>query len=89
MKMKTRGGFGMGFFRDSQSPSRGLGMEIFHFGLDQRISKNPQWKMANKSPIPGLKNSQTFISQDLNRISDQKAISDEDLLEHILKNVRS
>ena len=33
-RLKNRGGFRMEFFGDPQSPSQGLGMEIFHFGLD-------------------------------------------------------
>ena len=34
----------MGFFGDPPSPSRGVGMRIFHFGLDQKIpgEKSPK-----------------------------------------------
>ena len=54
-----------GIFWHPRSPSRRLGMEIFHFGLDRKfpriwnpgdrdrrfwIPKNPQWEI----PIPGI-----------------------------------
>ena len=44
----TRGGFGMRFFEDPQSP---IPIPIFHFGLDQKIFENPQKKILKKSPI--------------------------------------
>ena len=47
----------MGFFWDPQSLSRGLGMGIFHFGLDQKIpGKNLQEIPKNHQKIlsPGI-----------------------------------
>ena len=48
----------MGFLEDPRFPSRGLGMGIFHFGLDQKIPgdedrelgipKNPKLKIPLK-----------------------------------------
>ena len=70
-QLKSRVGFGMGFFCDPESRSRVFGIGIFNFGLDRKISKiqkspgsGPRFQDLGKIPSAKFRKSRNPGDQD-------------------------